>query len=200
MLKGCRRAVPHLSPSFTVPRAMQTVAARRSPHRAQRRTAGVVNIPLTDWADHRSRPCPGHCTAMRSRHRFAPPLPVTATCCPDMRWAATASARQRAPGADSRRITSPRHCQPSSMMGAVSHKSRLRCVLLNVRHAPIATKCHKAKWRDARTYRVAPPQMPLITALRHSGADVAGYSRLMGMGRKGFGELQRLQPAVTLTC
>jgi hypothetical protein len=43
--------------------------------------------------------------------------------------------------------------------GAVSHKSTLRCALLNVRYAPIATKLRSAaKWRDcARSGRVVGP-------------------------------------------
>jgi hypothetical protein len=46
-------------------------------------------------------------------------------------------------GQPSHHVTATR-CQLTSMTVAVSHKSRLRCVLLNVRYAPIATKFHKA--------------------------------------------------------
>ena len=72
-------SVPSRGPPIRLPlsedpsscRGVQTVAARSPRHRAQRRTGGAVNPPLTDWEDHRSRlvrPC-----STRSRHRIPDP-------------------------------------------------------------------------------------------------------------------------------
>jgi hypothetical protein len=53
-----------------------TTARRRPRHRE--RTGGAVSNPLTDWVDHRSRPCEGQWSDTRGRHRTPPKSPVTA--------------------------------------------------------------------------------------------------------------------------
>ena len=93
-------SVPSRGPPIRLPlsedpsscRGVQTVAARSPRHRAQRRTGGAVNPPLTDWEDHRSRPCPD--TVLQREAVTVSLTPVTASCCPDMRWAARAALQQ----------------------------------------------------------------------------------------------------------
>ena len=79
--------------------------SRVSPH--HRRTGGAVSNPLTNWVDH--GPVLLDTLLQRSRHRI--PTPVTASCRPDMRWAARQAAPLRQHG--QRRAASPHHRQVS---------------------------------------------------------------------------------------
>jgi len=75
---------------------------------ASHANSGAVNIRLTDWEDHRSRPSWWTLCCKRSRHRI--PDPSDGFLLSRHEMGGTASGSRRTPGADSRRITSsPRH-------------------------------------------------------------------------------------------